>query len=159
MDRLTYWNCKEKRSVLPVSIGDDGDVVDLETLCAKLAVYEDIGLTPEEVEELKVIKLWSQCGTDDMMPTVFGVPVDRLRELAAADRDGRVVVLPCKAGDLLSKLEKLQNSVADDVETYTTGYRNGHRNGQAELIRYILGIGDGSVSESEAALKEQEARP
>lgn len=158
MERLTYWNCKEKGSALPVSIDDDGDVVDLETLCAKLASYEDIGLTPEEVEELKVIKWLSQCGTDDMMPTVFGVPVDRLRELAAADRDGRLVVLPCKVGGLLSKLENLQNSVADDVETYTTGYRNGHRNGQTELIRYILGTGTGSVSEAEAALKEQEAQ-
>ena len=84
------------------------------------------------------------------------VYADRLGELAAADREGRVVVIPCKAGDLLSKLEKLQNSAEDAAETYATGYRNGHRNGQAELIRYIFGIGDGSVSEAEAALKEQE---
>ena len=101
----------------------------LSVVSEKLFAYEDTGLTPE-----------------------------RCAELAASDRDGRVVVLPCKAGDLLSKLEKLQNSAAEDIETYTTGYRNGHRNGQAELIRYIFGIGDGSVSEAEAALKEQEAQ-
>ena len=29
----------------------------------------------------------------------FGVTLDRLRELAEADRDGRCVVLPCKVGD------------------------------------------------------------
>ena len=29
----------------------------------------------------------------------FGVTIDRLRELAEADRDGRLVVLPCKVGD------------------------------------------------------------
>lgn len=28
-----------------------------------------------------------------------GLPVDRLRELAEADKEGRVVVLPCKVGD------------------------------------------------------------
>ena len=29
----------------------------------------------------------------------FGVTLDRLRELAEADKDGRCVVLPCKVGD------------------------------------------------------------
>ena len=28
-----------------------------------------------------------------------GLPIDRLRELAEADKDGRVVVLPCKVGE------------------------------------------------------------
>ncbi len=128
-------------------------VLDMQQVVDRLAEYEDTGLTPEVLKsafnEDAIISLCAQA---------LGVSADRLRELAAADHDGRVVVLPCKAGDLLSKLEKLQNSAAEDVETYTTGYRNGHRNGQAELIRYIFGIGDGSVLEAEAALKEQEAQ-
>ena len=33
--------------------------------------------------------------------TAFGLPIDRLRELAKADREGRCVVLPCKVGDTL----------------------------------------------------------
>lgn len=36
----------------------------------------------------------------------------------------------------------------DTAETYTTGYRYGHRNGQIELLQQILGIFDG-VSEPE----------
>ena len=31
--------------------------------------------------------------------TAFGLPIDRLRELAEADREGRCVVLPCKVED------------------------------------------------------------
>ena len=31
--------------------------------------------------------------------TAFGLPLDRLRELAKADREGRCVVLPCKVED------------------------------------------------------------
>ena len=31
--------------------------------------------------------------------TAFGLPIDRLRELAKADREGRCVVLPCKVED------------------------------------------------------------
>ena len=43
--------------------------------------------------------------------------------------------------------EKAKNS-GDTAETYTTGYRYGHRNGQIELLQQILGICDG-VSEPE----------
>lgn len=43
--------------------------------------------------------------------------------------------------------EKDKNS-GDTAETYTTGYRYGHRNGQIELLQQILGICDG-VSEPE----------
>ena len=32
------------------------------------------------------------------------ITLDRLRELVAAERDGRLVVLPCKAGDALEVL-------------------------------------------------------
>ncbi len=43
--------------------------------------------------------------------------------------------------------EKAKNS-GDAAETYTTGYRYGHRNGQIELLQQILDICDG-VSEPE----------
>ena len=46
--------------------------------------------------------------------------------------------------------EKAKNS-GDTVETYTTGYRYGHRNGQIELLQQILDICDG-VSETENEL-------
>ena len=59
----------------------------------RLKAYEDTGLTPDEVSAL--IKDWSdRC-------TIVGEcgGIDRVRELAEADKDGRVVVLPCKVGD------------------------------------------------------------
>ena len=34
----------------------------------------------------------------------FGLPLDRLRELAQADREGRCVVLPCKIGDIVHEI-------------------------------------------------------
>lgn len=43
--------------------------------------------------------------------------------------------------------EKDKNS-GDTAETYTTGYRYGHRNGQIELLQQILNICD-STSEPE----------
>ena len=62
----------------------------------RLREYEDTGLYPESVEALKL----SMMGKAISEITEFdGLPIDRLRELAESDKDGRVVVLPCKVGD------------------------------------------------------------
>lgn len=57
----------------------------------RLAAYEDTGLTPEEIKapftEDTMINLAAQA---------LGVEPSRLRELAEADKDGRVIILPCK---------------------------------------------------------------
>ena len=66
--------------------------------CPLLREYLDTGLTPESVEALKL----SMMGKAISEITEFnGLPIDRLRELAEADKDGRVVVLPCKVGNTL----------------------------------------------------------
>lgn len=61
-----------------------------ETICKRLAAYEDTGLEPEEVSVL--VKDWSD------LCTIIGEcgGIDRLRKLAEADKGGRVVVLPVK---------------------------------------------------------------
>ena len=57
----------------------------------RLKAYEDTGLEPESVEALKL----SMMGKAISEITEFdGLPIDRLRELAEADKDGRLVVLP-----------------------------------------------------------------
>lgn len=63
----------------------------------RLTAYEDTGLTPESVETLKL----SMMGKTISEITEFeGLPIERLKELARADKDGRLVVQPyCKLGD------------------------------------------------------------
>lgn len=57
----------------------------------KLKDYEDIGLEPAEVNDAVVgAKLMAKA----KVVSAFGVAAERLRELAEADKDGRVVVLP-----------------------------------------------------------------
>ena len=58
-----------------------------------LAAYEDTGLTPESVEALK-LSMMGKAITE--IKEFNGFPVDRLRELAEADKDGQLVVLPVK---------------------------------------------------------------
>ena len=44
--------------------------------------------------------------------TAFGLPLDRLRELAQADREGRCVVLPCKIGDTIYQVDYMTHGEA-----------------------------------------------
>ena len=60
----------------------------------RLAAYEDTGLTPQEVLSMK----FEWCAMMDALNSIGG-GYTRLRELAEADRAGRLVVLPCKPGD------------------------------------------------------------
>lgn len=82
----------------------------------RLAAYEETGLEPEEIME--AVKLFS--GTNvDVPKEIIGwvkratwhckrlaeltrlVSFDRLRQLAEAEKEGQLVVLPCKVGDKL----------------------------------------------------------
>lgn len=66
---------------------------DVDQAMMRLAAYEDIGLEPEQCENSKVII--ESAFSDDTSK------VERIRELLKADKEGRLVVLPCKVGDRL----------------------------------------------------------
>lgn len=66
----------------------------------RLAAYEDTGLTPEAVETVK-LALAAKHLVD--LETLNNTPISRLVELAEADKDGRVIVLPAKKGDTWKK--------------------------------------------------------
>ena len=56
-----------------------------------LAAYEDTGMTPEEID-------MDHEAAETLRQLCRGCDLDRLEELAEADKDGRVVMLPCKVG-------------------------------------------------------------
>lgn len=64
----------------------------------RLKAYEDTGLGPEEVERSK---LEIEAGCVKAIARTYGIDINCLRKLAEADKDGRLVVLPCKVGDRL----------------------------------------------------------
>ena len=57
----------------------------------RLKAYEDTGIEPEAVETVK-LALCAKHMVD--LETLNNTPISRLVELAEADKDGRVVVLP-----------------------------------------------------------------
>lgn len=80
-------------------------------LVERLAAYEDTGLTPAEVSAL--VKDWSdRC-------TIVGEcgGIERMRDLAEADKDGRLVVLPFTSGSTLLCKENIDSPrLMKDVE-------------------------------------------
>ena len=81
MERLTYFKDGYWR-VNFSGVQYQADFVD------RLAAYEDSGLSPEDAANLHAILRLGD-----------GMTLMRLRELAVADQEGRVVVLPCKVGE------------------------------------------------------------
>ena len=80
-------------------------------LYSELAAYEDTRLTPEEVD--KLVKDWTD------LCTIVGEcsGISRVRELAEADKDGRVVVLPFTSGRTLLCKENIDSlRLMKDVE-------------------------------------------
>ena len=86
-------------------------------------------------------------------PELNGVVLHRyikeidLKDIPAADVAPAVELEELRAKYQALVAEKDKNS-GDTAETYTTGYRYGHRNGQIELLQQILNICD-STSEPE----------
>lgn len=125
----------------------------------RLAAYEDTGLTPEEIKapftEDTMINLAAQA---------MGVEADRLRELAEADKDGHVVVLPCRQGDELwtycnHPVKRVYSFTVSDVSTL---------NGRTVLNTLGLGtirpedVGKTvffTSEEAKRALREMEGKP
>ena len=92
MERLTFLNGDE----IPCVRNDQCFEEQSEHYCGpaidRLAAYEDTHMMPPDVMHMRM----------DMaiLTALFdGIDVDRMREIVAAERGGRVVVLPCKVGD------------------------------------------------------------
>ena len=108
MERLTYFKDGYWRINFS-GVQYQADFVD------RLAAYEDTGLPPERCAEFARADAE---GRYIVMRDAEQEGVARLRELAEADKDGRVVVLPCKSTDKLYVVGKKQIVVCDIAETY-----------------------------------------
>lgn len=62
----------------------------------RLKAYEDTGLAPEEVEIMRETKSDAQFMLTELCRFC---DYDRLEELAKAEKEGRLVVLPCKINE------------------------------------------------------------
>ena len=111
----------------------------------RLAAYEDTGLTPEQCENAKVII--ESAFSDDTSKA------ERIRELLKADKDGLVLILPCKLG---TKVYRIRYKIVDypdkpEPEITTTWFTPEYREDIGKTVFL-------SREEAEKALQEMEGK-
>lgn len=155
MERYTYFDGGKWR----LKIGDteySGDWVE------RLSAYEDTGLEPEDMKrafnEDAVLKLAGQA---------LGMSPDRLRKLAQAEKEGRLVVLPCDVGDklydvtlgevrekIVISLSMLLSKSVNHLVIHAENFRNAVTSYELQDIGKTVFL---TREAAEAALKEREA--
>ena len=95
MKRLTCRDKEGRAQWMPELLEDDSGMAGA-LICDRLAAYEDTGLEPEEIEQLKGEVFGLKVDKQELEQYRALGPIDRLRELKQADDEGRCVVLPFK---------------------------------------------------------------
>lgn len=108
----------------------------------RLKQYEDSKLSPEDAANLHAILRLGD-----------GMTLMRLRELAVADQEGHVIVLPCKVGDTIWRLKRTFETYPDKSKPYTEA--------DGFLLQDIWNVGKNvflTREEAEKALAEMEGK-
>lgn len=154
MERYTYFDGGKWR----LKIGDteySGDWVD------RLAAYEETRLEPEDMK-----KAFNEDATLKLAWQALGMSPDRLRELAQAEKEGRLVVLPCSIGDPVFmgtgryKITGYEEDVCDGFYIGRDGVlqvKAQNYNGNHGTYGVIGQTAELTREAAEAALKEREA--
>lgn len=118
-------------------------------LYGRLKAYEDTGWTPEMLSKMgeNAGHLW------DFAQAAENMTVGRLKELAEADRDGRVLILPCKLG---TKVYRIRYKIADypdepDLEIADTWFTPEYREDIGKTVFLTR-------AEAERAIQEMEGK-
>lgn len=99
MERLTEWNDEQTRHAYYPRCFEEpcygggckiNDCPFETAVCDRLAAYEDTGLSPEKVSWMKEVV---EAAFDNDTSRI-----ERAHNLHVADKEGRVIVLPCKVG-------------------------------------------------------------
>lgn len=118
-------------------------------LYGRLKAYEDTGLEPEAVETVK-LALTAKHMVD--LETLNNTPICRLVKLAEADKDGRVVVLPCNG---YSDIEIVRNGISYKPahwDIHLTTFAHGQNTPSG------LKVGLFDIGEVERAMQEMEGK-
>ena len=94
LDEIAFINPDDAEGLYNLrEIAQHGSDELLYEIANRLAEYEDTGLEPEKIVLLKNI-------VDDAFSDKLEF-TEHIRELLRAEKDGRLVVLPCKVGDMV----------------------------------------------------------
>lgn len=100
MDRLTKtgpimsaWFMRDNAPIATLHMTE----IETQRVLDRLAAYEDTGLMPEAINGLVKSFLGTLAG--EIAEQTGSADMSRIHEIADAESDGRLIVLPCKVGD------------------------------------------------------------
>lgn len=145
MERLTFEGnfCDIARCGYPTCPYKDG--CSQKQVWERLKQYEDTGLSPEKVSWMKEVV---EAAFDNDTSRI-----ERAHNLHVADKEGRVVVLPCKVGDPIWRLKRTFETYPDESKPYTEA--------DGFLLQDIWNVGKNvflTREEAEKALAEMEGK-
>ena len=184
MERLTYDFCVGNKHCWQVKGADNLECREVcrnqgENGCTdcpiakafdRLAAYEDTGLEPEEIE--RILDSYGRGMTlrtenAQRLEIIKEIPINRLRELAQAEKEGRLVVLPCDVGDklydvtlgevrekIVISLSMLLSKSVNHLVIHAENFRNAVTSYELQDIGKTVFL---TREAAEAALKEREA--
>lgn len=99
----------------------------------RLGAYEDKGVAPEDaLSALEMAKAACKLVVADAY-IATGLMPERVSELAQAEKDGRLVVLPCKVGDTVYEIEPLWISTICDKGSKCRSCKDFYEGGMGDL--------------------------
>ena len=115
LDEIAFINPDDAEGLYNLrEIAQHGSDELLYEIANRLAEYEDTGLEPEKIVFLKNV-------VDDAFSDKPEF-IEHVRELLRAEKDGRLVILPCKVGDTIYRcgdpIKKIYEWQIDYVEVY-----------------------------------------
>lgn len=172
MERITVFDGKfwAHKNFPPVKDDTVDEFVDcVKELAARLAAYEETGLEPEEIE--RILDSYGRGMTlrtenAQRLEIIKEIPINRLRELAQAEKEGRLVVLPCSIGDPVFmgtgryKITGYEEDVCDGFYIGRDGVlqvKAQNYNGNHGTYGVIAQTAELTREAAEAALEEREA--
>lgn len=77
----------------------------------RLVAYEDTGLDPEDIKK-------HEAAYNECLTRIYGPFKQKISQWLQADKDGRLVVLPCKVGDTVWRIKRTFEEYPDRSKPY-----------------------------------------
>lgn len=120
MDRLSDAAIEIINTLHRERIDYSSEYIPLVDAANRLSDYEDIGLEPDEIEKRNAEYI-------ELTEMAYGSLHQKMSQWLRANMDGRLVVLPCKAGDTVYCLNVIDGEVVPGtVESFSALDNEGH---------------------------------
>ena len=127
MERLTSWD--EDCVLINGHALGYATKCELAQMAERLAAYEDSGLSPQAC---------AQAAEIEKQLASYDFSAKKMLEFIRADKDGRVVILPCRVGDTVWIVDAVRKLYSAKVRTFFCGHPSAVRGDDDDGHMYMI---------------------